>query len=745
MASRPSLTARAAACALLALSFVAGCGSSAQPAKAPQVAAIDGPVTPLDVKDQDFAPQLHRLLKDGSYSRDRLALLLGVVKRQLAHAEKRFALGQEERGTDSVMGAFYLLRAGEVRDSMIDEAGAKALGGAIGFLSLRGDEGRVHTLMRMREAALPKGSPERVELSEHLANLERWMTDTRGRSKGAQLGADERIAVARALVKPSQESLGAATKAVEAWIDHAIEINRAFHEGQVRPTRDEALEAARALSSGAATLAGIYIRQGNAKGALERLEGSTARLIATPQFRARLHDAATGEDPRAWEGLAAAFAHHDSSEDDPEVKLDPLVVEASIWGASLEAYRRDPKNLDAAGLLAEQLAAFGLSEGVPLVLADAIGTQPSPQTVAASLRLVFSVMAADAGIDDLDTARRTFRAAEPLVAAADRMAGALGHAQPSVARLRQLAASVELRAGDMAAARALYEAAAKAEPSVNAWMQLSRIDRQAGDAKRALADVALALSAPDARQDLLGVVEANLLAFALHRDLGEADQARASLADALAAALAARQQRVDTPSRAQAELSLGRVLDAYGEQKAASRALQRALTLASTERPLLGVTMLQAVGRALVHKDLAAARAALKQGLDADVDQEDRVYGGLWVMLLEREMGSTPDGTAERALSTGADRSSWTAKLSAWATGKLSDADLGGAAQNASQRVEADFYTAMARKVAGDPAALERLRGVARAPMVDLLEIQIAQELVAPPLEVKLPPNTVLP
>ena len=155
--------------------------------------------------------------------------------------------------------------------------------------------------------------------------------------------------------------------------------------------------------------------------------------------------------------------------------------------------------------------------------------------------------------------------------------------------------------------------------------------------------------------------------------------------------------------------------------------------------------MLDAVGRALVRRDLPAARTALKRGLEGDVADEDLVYAGLWLWLLERELKVPTDGTAERALKAGQNRASWTAKLAAWASGKLSDADLGTAAQTSSQKVEVAFYTAMARKVTGDPAGTERLRDVVKSPIIDLLEVQLARELLAPRVRAELPRNVRIP
>ena len=50
------------------------------------------------------------------------------------------------------MGGLYLLRIGEGRGEMIDDAGARALAGAIDRVSPRGDEGRAQVLMKMRAA-----------------------------------------------------------------------------------------------------------------------------------------------------------------------------------------------------------------------------------------------------------------------------------------------------------------------------------------------------------------------------------------------------------------------------------------------------------------------------------------------------------------------------------------------------------------------------------------------------------------
>jgi tetratricopeptide (TPR) repeat protein len=684
------------------------------------------------------------VLRDGKPSPERLGLLVGVVRRQLAHAAQRFAAGHEARGAESVIGALYLVRAGEGRAEMVDAAGEKALAGAIDRVSSRGDEGRAEAMMRMRASFLNPASPERRAIEEHLTALEQWKHDTRTGGPMRKLGADERAAVSRALVDPSDQALEGAVRAVNAWIARAIEYNIAFRQSGQRPEREEAIEASRALESGGATMAALFLRHGDARGAIEALDQTGARRVILPALYQRIHDAAHNDTLRDWKALAAVFAQREPDESqDGETDIDPQLLSAGLWGTALEAYRRDPQSFDVGLLLSRSLLRFGMPEAAPLVLAEGLGPRATPATMSAALDLVLAAVGDSARLDDLDAARRTFKAASVVIEQAGRPE-LKGRVEPSAARARFVMAGIEVRAGNLADARSLLDRAVADEPSASGFTTLALVERQAGDAAAALAHVERALSAPDAKVAVLDVADAHLLAFELLRDAGRTDRAKASLDAALTAALAARQDRTHAPVRARAERILGRVLEGYGDGKGASRAFERALAAAGADRPTLGAAMLDAVGRALVRRDLAAARAALKRGIEGDVSEEDLVYGGLWVSLLERETKATSDGTVERALRAGA-KSAWTSKLTAWANGKLSDADLSTAAQSASQRVEAAFYTAMARKVAGDPSAEQRLKQVAGAPVVDLLEVQLARDLTAPRVRADLPGGVQLP
>jgi len=677
-----------------------GCGAATPfDAKLP---GSEAAIVPTKVADEAFAARTLELLRDGTRSSERLPLLVGVVNRQLAHAAQRFESGQTQRGVDSVLGALYLVRRGEGRREMVDAIGEQALAGAIEQVSQRGDEGAARALMLMRRAALPQGSPERKELDAHLAALDRWVRDTETGSDIEVFGDRERAAVARCLVDPSDEALTNAAAVLSAFIDQAIEYNIRFRQTGKRPTRAEAVEASRALESGAMTLVAIHLRHGDAAGALQAVESTAARRIIDPEFYGRLRSAAQDDSAHAWKELLAHLAIEATANAGGEIGVDLQVLRAALFGTALEAHRRDPTDFGPARALSRILVGLGLSEVAPLVISGAMGESPSPEVISSALGLVMAAVREDASSADLAAARRTMRASAKILKFADQQS-MRGRIQPTAAQLRFLMASAELRTGHLEEARPLLELAVAEDPSAAGYTMLAVVERQARNDDAALAHVARAVAPPYPKTSLLDVADADLLAFEIHRDGGE------------------------------------NILERYGEAQGASRAIDRALRIAANDRRTLAATMLDVVGQALVHGDVATARAALRQAVDAGVDEQDLGYGGLWLMLLEKEQGVAPDGTATRALEAVRDRSSWVAKLTSWARGDIDDAQLLELAQSHAERVEAAFYGAMSKRIAGDPSATKGLESVATSGVIDLVEVHLARELTAPHFDAKLP------
>ena len=182
-------------------------------------------MAPLAVGDADFAKAVHRLLRERARTPQRSALLVGAVRRQLVHAGSRFDAGDETGGTSAVMGALYLLRVGDARKDLFDPSSRGALAGAMRKFSARGDVGRARALMVMQATLFRDGSTERKELDSHIKALEQWMADTRTGGTIVSLADEERAAVGRALVDPSEGPIDEAAKAIDKWIDRAIEYN----------------------------------------------------------------------------------------------------------------------------------------------------------------------------------------------------------------------------------------------------------------------------------------------------------------------------------------------------------------------------------------------------------------------------------------------------------------------------------------------------------------------------------------
>jgi lipoprotein NlpI len=161
----------------------------------------------------------------------------------------------------------------------------------------------------------------------------------------------------------------------------------------------------------------------------------------------------------------------------------------------------------------------------------------------------------------------------------------------------------------------------------------------------------------------------------------------------------------------------------------------------------LTATVLDASRRALTRGDLTAARDAVRQAIEARLDDEDLIYVALWLHLVEKRLNVTGDGTSAEAFANIDEDSGWPAKLAAWARGRLSDDSLLKAARSRVQTTEAKFYTAMSKRSQGEPDPA-KLKEVANSEAIELVEVYIARELLANQsarLELKLPESVAVP
>ncbi len=636
-------------------------------------------------------------------------------------------------------GAFLLARTGEFRLEMV-AGGDAALSSAIAVVAPRGDEGRAAAFMTMRNSLLQPGVPARRDNEEHLAALRTWMRDTRKRGGMEALGSEQRVQTIRSIVEPGPESMKAARDATMRWIDQALKMNEDRKVGALRPRREDLLEAFRAFRSGAETLVALYLRHGDAAGALAEIERTAARKITPPSLYERLDRAASGGDAAAWRDLLAWLwspERKDSPgppgiEADPELAVDPNLLRAAQLGTAVEAYRLDPTGADVSVVLANLLVVHGLPEAAPLVLADGTVTHPTSTLLSRALTMILQIILREESADDIKTARRVYAASEPLLSLASKPEWR-GKVQPGVARLRLAMGTIETRAGNLAAAKALLENSASMEPSVEALVTLAAIERQAGKPEAALAQLTRALATPEAKQNPLSAGEAQLNAYELHQDMGAADKAKAALVSALNVTLEARKRANNAVTKGHAERLLARVLFRFSDAAGAARATERAFVAAGQDKRELSATVLEAAQRAFLKKDVTAARAAVNRGLAGELPDDDLVYAALWLLFTERETKARSDGTATRALASIKDNGRWPSRLAGWGLGRIKETDLHAAARTMGQKTEASFYTALGRKVAGDGAADKALAEVAKSPAIDLVEVQLARDLLAGP------------
>jgi tetratricopeptide (TPR) repeat protein len=704
------------------------------------------PIETVEVDDEGFAAATLSVLQNETPSPRRLGLLVGVVQRQLDRATRYFEAGHEEMGLAALRGALYIVRAGELRTEML--AGrSTALSHAAAAFARLGNEGQADALYSLLVERLPPGA-EQEDAKQHLEALRRWQRDTRSPGSMQARGAAQQAALQQALLDPSAAALERARSETLAWTEQALTFGAEQLPPQNNFEQDEAIEAFRAIRTGPLTFVAMYLRQGDAQGALAALDDENVGRITAPSLRQRVEGAAEN-DPEAWAELFRLFESTDES-DEQGLTLDPDLSRAAAWGAAIELYRIEPKAFRAAMPIASLLLAHGMAEVAPLLLAQSLEGSDQTREASWALRFVLEAIRQSESLGDLPAARRVFQKSEPLIALSQRQVYG-GRVTPSASRLHFFMGSIEASAGELERAHPHLEQAVKLEPTADAFRLLASIDRQRRDFKGALASLDRVIEISKGTGDASVQAETHLARFEVLREMGDnspADKARAeeSLESALMLGLGARTAAQSGQELAVAERVLGRVLEHYDAKDAVRRASKRAYEASRNDIRQMTETVLDTSRRALTSGDLRAARDSVRRAVSADLADEDTVYAALWLKLLEQRLKVVSDGTADEALASIDSTNGWVAKLAAWGRGKMSAQDLLGQAGTRIERVEATFYTAMSAPP--DERAIEKLREVARSEAIQLVEVAIARDLLASQQKLpkpKLPANVQLP
>ena len=729
-----------ALCGALGLALSTGCGPHAT-GREPATAGAAAPVHPVTVTDETFAKVAADLLKTRDATPERLNNLVGVVRYELSRGGTLLDSGHDEMGLDAIEGALYLVRAGEFHPSMI-EGQVPALSAGANAVARKGDEGRSLALYSMLGRVLP-ASPEKTEIDAHVAAILGWEEKTRSNGALQSAGGEERSAMSRSLWDPSPDTIKAARAAATEWIERAIK----YSKEQTPPSddfeRDEAIEAYRAIRTGAMAIAALYLRNGNPAGALEALESPRVSRVVSPHLHDALRRAAEDDDPEAWLELFSTYDRLSTT--DSDIVLEPELAQAAAWGSAVELCRVEPETMRGVMPIATLLMRHGMAEIAPVLLAPIVERRPEAELASWSLGYVLEALMSYDSIGDLAAARRTFRQAAPLLTFIAKSPVAKD-VTPTVARVEYAMGALEARAGELLAARPLVEAALKAEPTLPGLELVGAIDRQRGDDAAALQAFEAVAKLATESSDPGSVADARMTMFEIYEDLGSSQEAARSLETALHRALDAQKLAHTAPEQASAERILARVLERYGNVEGARRATARAYEASRGDLRQMTATVLEAARRGLIRGDLAATRDAARHAIDANLAPDDLVYVALWLRLLEHRLNVSSDGTVEEAFAKIDEEDGWAARLRSWGSGRLTDDQLLSAARSRVEQTEANFYVAMAAYAMNDARAAERLERVAKSEAIELVEVGIARDLSEKKrLDLKLPSGVDVP
>lgn len=722
---------RRAACLLLlavvAPLTVAACGPAGGRYGRPAHNAERATVAGTEVSDEAFAGSVRDLLASEPNSRERQLRLQGVVGRQMVRVAARFKAKDRDRAVASLQGAMYLVHAGELKNEMLGSSGYEALRFASEEFAKRGDEGRARASYEMLMRISP--AKEKADIKAHLDAIATWTRDTAGGGVMQTAGALEAAAVTRHLLEPSQEARDEAVAKTLEFVERASAVRAARRARGTQVTREEGLEAVRALETGATVLAAIHLRNADAQGARAAID--KVKDVARPELLRALDVVIEKPDSDKWLELARMLRPppRQARGEEEDFGRDSELLRVASFAAAAEAYRLDSTSPEPAAFVAAMLVDLGMEEAAPSVLADAVKAQKDPRIVGLALAITMQAMGRALEAEEPEGVRRTFRAAAPVLAAAD----AQKKVQPGPARVYGMMGEIEIREARLEEARKLLTSSVEREKSGSVLLSLARLDWHDGKVKEAEARLKEALSADDVTRDPALRAEVLLLQSDITREQGDAKGARKPLADALRD-LAKARSATEGDDRARVERLIARALDRFGAGSSALKALERALEAAPRDKRQSAATIGQIVGRAFVKGDLAGARDGLSRGLSAELPREDIVYYAVWVRILERQLKANGESIADRVLADAAGDPRWIGRVAAFGAGKLKAQDLFAAAQTPTQKTEALFYTAMDRRIAGDAkAADDVLKQVVSSPGLDLMEVALARELLSGP------------
>lgn len=356
---------RSAACLVLILMAplaITACGPGRGRFGKPVHHAERATVAGTEVSDEAFAGAVRDLLASEPSSRERQLRLQGVVGRQMARVATRFKAKDHERAVSSLAGAMYLVHAGELTNETLGSKGYEALQSASAEFSKRGDEGRARATYEMLMRVSPAN--EKNDIKAHLDAISAWTRDTAGGGVMQTAGALEAAAVTRHLLEPSKEARDEAIARTLEFVEKAAAVRSARRARGTQVSREEGLEAVRALETGATVLAAIHLRNADAQGALGALD--KLRDVARKELVDALVAVVEKPESDKWLELARMLRPPPrQAHDDEDFGRDAELLRVASFAAATEAYRLDSTSPEPAAFVAAMLVDLGLGKPPP--------------------------------------------------------------------------------------------------------------------------------------------------------------------------------------------------------------------------------------------------------------------------------------------------------------------------------------------------------------------------------------------
>lgn len=673
-----------------------------------------------EISADDFARQTHALLLTKDRTQANKLLLAGAVQYQLTRAAHLFSSGYTQEAADTVTGALLLLRHDDELLSATRGQGTPLLEAAHAA-ARAGDAGRAEALYELSLAVI-EDDTQKQDIQAHLQALATWSQETQGATALEQIGEKTRAALARSVVDPRAEAYIAARDNIISWMRAALSSSVHTDGINSRAEREIALEAYRAIRSGAPALIALNTRQGTPAAAVTSLEEADLERALPPGLRALLEATASDDNPDAWLSLFRQL-EDSRAEGGSETQLPAYVTDAAAFWASVSLYRSAPGKFENAMPLAMTLVEFGMPEVASSLLSQNSDKTTKPEALAWSLTLVLRGLLELSRTDQLEAARRSYHEALPLIrlAEGERIPG------PGPARAHALMAALETRHGHAKRALPLLESSVALEPHTETLLRLARLQSQAGEPKEAQKSLQASIAAAQKSGDLLAESRAEEALARSYREEGKVKETAEALERALNRVLVLRKMDAATQSTAAIERQLARVLEYFGESHAVRDAYARALA-ASRDNPLeTEMTLTDMARAALTWNDLRLARSATQSALDLGLPEENAIYIALWQQILESQLKASPDGLSRTVLTGASDSHGWLRNLRDFGLGQLPATGLAEKAPGIPEKAEADFYAAFQKST---PSS-DQLKEIALSPAVDLIEVRIAQDLLS--------------